>query len=473
MKKKQIIIAGAVALCLVLGVAWYSASHEDMTGKPYSEIAAYMEANPKVKVRYTVTLEGESPLSVTNEDTALVLTEEAQLSSLVSQNEYLQQLETLDLTALDLTAQTLAEAKAAFPQTQLSYAAVSFLGKTYPADTKTLDLSTVTPEQIDEAMVGLALLPELEAVDLNGGETYSPVALADASRLQSAVPEVPFTYSLSLFGQDLSTDMERVEYFRNYFKDEGLEQFRLLLPLMHELDYLKLDWCGTSDEAMAQLRDDFPDIKVVWRVFFGSYNCLTDTYKIWATFSLTDNDLECLKYCTEVRYLDLGHSPFTSIDFVRYMPELQVCILAETMVQDLTPLRECPKITFLELFGNCRLSDITGVEALTNLEHLNMTRDRHVDDISAIIHLDKLQRMYCGGNISKEQQEEFLALHPDCETQFYYGDSTSSGWRFKGGIKAPRYALLRAQIGYDTWDESRYPKGYLTHEINSVEDAKK
>ena len=174
-----------------------------------------------------------------------------------------------------------------------------------------------------------------------------------------------------------------------------------------------------------------------------------------------------------MRYLDLGHSPFTNIDFVRYMPELQVCILAETMVQDLTPLRECPKITFLELFGNCKLSDITGVEALTNLEHLNMTRDAHVDDISPIMHLDKLQRMYCGGNISQEQQDEFRSLHPDCETQFYYGDSTSSGWRYENGIKVPRYALLRAQIGYDTWDESRWPKGYLTHEINSVEDAKK
>ena len=470
MNKKTSIIIGVAAACAAVAFGAYAAMNEDMTGKPYSEIEAYKAEHPKVNVTYTVTVDGtEPPVELSNEDLTLTLSHREQLDSCMAQAEYLQNLETLDLGDISLRPFELQAVQEKFSDAELLFNKINFLGKTYDRNTKSVDLSDVTGQDIDEAAVLLSLLPNLKEVNLNQ-DGVSAIVLDDAAKLQAAVPEVFFTYTTTLFGQEISTDMERVEYFQVHIGDEGLPQFRTLLPLMQNLTYLRLDWCDTTDEAMAQLRDDFPEIKVVWRIFFNQFNCLTDTYRLWATYSVKEWETGPLKYCTEVRYLDLGHNRIKTIDFCNYMPHLEVVILAETMVEDLTPLRNCPEITFLELFGNGRLADISGVEALTKLEHLNMTRLRHVTDISPIMHLENLQRMYCSPYCPEEQMQEFIDLHPDCETQFYYGDSTATGWRYRGGVRVPRYALLGKQIGYDISDFSIYPKGYLDHEINSLDD---
>lgn len=45
-----------------------------------------------------------------------------------------------------------------------------------------------------------------------------------------------------------------------------------------------MDSCGVSDEEMAAIRDDFPDVNVVWRIWFGTgYSVRTDVEKILAS----------------------------------------------------------------------------------------------------------------------------------------------------------------------------------------------
>ena len=44
------------------------------------------------------------------------------------------------------------------------------------------------------------------------------------------------------------------------------------------------DYCGVSNEAMAQIRDENPNVEVVWRIWFGeNYSVRTDVERILAS----------------------------------------------------------------------------------------------------------------------------------------------------------------------------------------------
>ena len=52
--------------------------------------------------------------------------------------------------------------------------------------------------------------------------------------------------------------------------------------------------------------------------------------------AVTDAEAQVLKYCTKVKYLDLGHNEvLTDISFAAYMPELEVAIFAINDIDDM------------------------------------------------------------------------------------------------------------------------------------------
>ena len=461
-----------VVLVAALGLGgWYMATNKDMTGSTYEEIETYMVEHPHVKVSYSVALEGGLELNETS--TEIAVGTQAQVDSLLEKSAYVQKLSRISLDGFAVSPETLARLQETFPDSAISYDTLSVFGEEVSTEITELDWSGLTPEQLDEAIAVLPCFPQLEKLNLLDAGGNSPLSIEDVVRLQEASPELHILYAFDLFGQRVRTDMERLEYFKTYIGDAGLEQFRQILPLMYELEYLKLDWCETTDEAMAQLRDDFPEIKVVWRVFFSVFNCLTDTYKIWAIHGLMDKQIGPLKYCTEVRYLDLGHNYFTDLDFLNYMPHLKVAIVAIGQLEDIEGIRNCKELEFLEIFSNRQISDLSPLSELTNLEYLNIS-NMAVRDLTPLDNLTKLKKMNCTlSNIDPEMQQHFKDTHPDCETVFLpNGDPTDYGWRYDPvtGKETERYALLRKQIGYARDDVSQYPKGYLTHEINSLDD---
>ena len=458
MNKRLLIPLLALLLLLTCGCS------TDMTGASYSEIEAYRAEHPNTTVTYTVTI--DETLSLTNESTAAVLTDTKQIAPLMAQAEYLQHLEAIDMTALVVSAKDMNAVEAAFPNADIGCKAISFLGKEYPMDATTVDLSDLTTDQIPDAAEGLNALNWVRTVDLCKEDGTCTVTLDDAAALHALCSNVKYNFAISLYGQTLTTDMERVEYWRAGIKDEGLENFRKLIPLMYNLTYLKLDWCGTSDEAMAQLRDDFPAVKIVWRVFFHEYNCLTDTLKIWANWTVNDMNNHVLQYCTDVKYLDLGHTMITHCEWARNMPDLEVVIMGDCNLTSIEPLRECPKITYLEIFSS-RVTDLSPLEDLHNLQYLNISNLR-IDDISPMYGLDKLIKVNSlMNNIPQEQVDEFRRLQPQCVGTFLdHGNPTGYDWRYDNwGHILPRYALLRQQFGYSAVDYSQYPTGYVTEPI--------
>jgi len=429
----------------------------DLSGSTcYDAILAYMAAHPEVDTTYSVELTGGGePIVVTNHETALSLPDAAYIDSLSRYAAYLPGLERFELAEEAVDREHLALLSELYPDANIHYS-VTILGTEYDSQATELDLSGMAPEQVASVIPALQKLFYLESVELRGDDGSSLLSSADVARLSDACPDVVFHFGFLLFGQEVSTGDERLEFVNAEIGNEGVEQIREILPSMTKLNYLLLDDCGVDNETMAQLRDDFPDIKVVWRVHFGKYNCLTDTEMIWATGgTVNDSTSGPLKYCTDVKYLDMGHDLMTRIDFVRYMPKLEVAIFAISWVADISPLADCPNLEYLEIFSS-DVTDITPLANCTHLQHLNISNLSAVRDISCLYGLTELKRLYCTMSyIPAAQQEEIRRLLPDCEFEFGWVDPAEGAWRFTpDGERNERYALLCEQFGYDTFQQS-------------------
>ena len=267
--------------------------------------------------------------------------------------------------------------------------------------------------------------------------------------------------SFMLFGQRVRKDQERLEFVRTEIGDEGLPQIRRALERMPACSYLLLDDCGTSDEAMAALREEYAGrVKVVWRVHFGFYSDLTDTKIIHAVAPeqhtyITDAMCEVLKYCTEVEYIDIGHDPLTSIEFCRYMPKLKMAIFSFNHITDLSPLEGCKDLTMLELCACRYLADLSPLAQCENLELLNFSFTS-VTDITPLYELKKLRLLVGAKNeIPQEQIDEITARMPDCRMTFAGDDLHEVGWRkVKEGQYYDWYLEIRDIFGYDRYEYS-------------------
>ena len=461
--------AAAVAAAAITAASAYLLTHHDMTGADYSEILRYREQHPRTTVTYTLTI--ADSLKLKHNTKSVTVTDSAQIDGLLEYADYLQALQTIRFDGIAPDGTQLDALVTAFPHAAAEFSSVTIAGEVFSADTKNLVCGPLSQEEFTEMAAVLPHLHNLQTVEVVSDAT-APYTAAQAAELAAVAADVSVSLTYDLFGQAVSSDMERIEYFQaDMGGDAGLDVIRAVMPIMDKLTYLKLDWCGTTDEATAALRDELADrCKVVWRVFLtDEYNALTDTYKIWAQFQLWGENVECLKYCTEVRYIDLGHSYVDNCEFVRYMPYLNTLILADSWLEDLEPLRTCENLTYLEVFSS-KVKDLSPLADLEQLEYLNISNCKF-DDITPLYGLDNLVIVNCTmANISSDQIAKFKELHPDTKCTFnWYQSPTEYGWRHgptpDGYRRTPRYALLREQIGYDTKDYSRYPTGYVTEEI--------
>lgn len=290
------------------------------------------------------------------------------------------------------------------------------------------------------------------------------------------------TESLELYGVHFNLEDEELDL--SYIRiGDGWPEVLETAKRMPNLRRLVMDSCGVQNEDMARIRDALPNTEVVWRINFGlQYTARTDATRILASSpsiggNLRSGDLEKLKYFTKMKYLDIGHNEtIKDLSFVRYMPDLEVLIIAMNPLGDLTPLADCENLEYLELFYS-RTDDLSPLAGLKNLKHLNVGHCPFLKDISPIYDLD-LERFFLGAFAScpvpPEQVDHYRELHPDCEVENQYFESSEGTWRRAAYLQgeelewymqqpyynesrktfAPRYALLRDQMEYDTLNYS-------------------
>ena len=421
----------------------------DISGSTcYPAILKFMEDCPQVDVTYTVALGG---VSVSNKDTSAAVTGADGAYDILNGNlRYLPNLKELTLTRTPLTAQELTALREGYSRIAIDYT-VDLLGQEYPADAVQADLSSVTAEGLEDLMARLPLLPELAEAELMDSSGSGSLSMAQVKALMDAFPHIQFHYTFSLFGKTLSTDDEAVEFVNADIGDQGEEQIRAALSILPRCTRFLLDDCGLSNDVMAGIREDFPNTKVVWRVHFGKYSILTDAEVLRAVYNVFNDTSKDLRYCTDVKYIDMGHNTeLSDISFMGYMPKLEIVIVSGSAISDLSCFASCPNLEFLEIAYCSNVEDLSPLENCTKLRFLNVSFTK-VKDLQPLDNLP-LERFVClKPRASYEEQEFFKTFHPDCWTRFTGEDPYSLGWRYDdiGETFSEFYKKMREIFGYD------------------------
>ncbi len=321
---------------------------------------------------------------------------------------------------------------------------------------KTVDLGTL---ELDAAELAVKEETLSNASGADDSPTLSAQTLEELSwesilALEQAAPNAQFQYNFTLYGKSFALTDTEMDLNHIKIRDNGM-LVRRIIACMPNLNYLDMDFCGVGDEDMAAIRDAFPKVKVVWRIWFGDdYSCRTDVEKILASCpggggNLYSYNTTGLKYCTEVKYLDVGHNPeFNDISYLAYMPNLEVAIIAMIDLTDLSPLANCTHLEFLEIQSNS-ITDLSPLANLTELKHLNIGHNYSLTDITPLYNLTQLERLWigCMTPIPQDQVDTMRELAPACDINTAVGDP-HDGWRYG----TERYELLVKQFGYDTLD---------------------
>lgn len=418
----------------------------DVTGSVcYDAITAYQSAHPDVEVIYTVQV-GDVSVSP---DTASLSVPAVPDASVLA---YLPALHALTVEE-PMTPKQAADVLALRPDVDLKYS-VSVAGMTLAQDVTELNLSEVSPALAGELAEAIAVLPDVTDIELNHEDGTCDWLLPDIGLLQEVRTSICVHATVTAFDRTFCLTDDVVSFNKIPMQDRK-DELLAILPQLRNVGRLDMEYCGLSDEEMAALREQFPTPKIAWMITLGAYSFRSDSKMLrlnkynYITM-LTDENVQQLSYCNEVKYLDLGHNHIQHPDFIANMPDLEVVILAIEQPTDLSAFANCPNLEYAELF-NGHVTDVSPLANCKHLKHLNLCMNQ-ITDITPLYGLDELERFWISRNreLPKEQIEKFKELHPNCVVNTTTVDPTDPPWRYKAnGEKSKRYALLRAQMGYN------------------------
>lgn len=297
-------------------------------------------------------------------------------------------------------------------------------------------------EQIDEAGAPAQ-------VDISN----QTIAKKELLELMARYPATEFYYRLRFGNRKLLCDSTEADL--GYYEFEGgmdeLLEYMKLMPCLTSVTDL-----GTvfSAEEMERFTTLYPQVKYLFKIRFARYTVRTDItafctkHALYTKKRYNENDFAALKYCRELKALDIGHNSATSLEFLRQLPKLQIFICVDNLITDLTPLESQTDLEYLEVFLNPGITDVTPLGKLTKLVDLHISHCG-ITDITALYGLKKLDRLWLAQNpIPKEQIEHIRQLMPDCTINDTVDvHPTAEGWR-QGH---PRYLKIRKMF-----EENRY-----------------
>ncbi len=366
-------------------------------------------------------------------------------------------------------------------------------GSVHRADETELDLTKLRHKDVAATAELIREMPELRKIDVGSdgawkkagperaelnaetaaverpAEAVRDLTWADLRQLQEAAPEAELLYRFVFYGRYFTTLDKEMDLNHSAMADEGAA-VREILPLMRNLHTLDMDSCEVSSESMAKIRDDYPDIDVIWRIFFGNgqFTMRTDSERLWcANFYpyMTDEFTQDLKYLTHLKYCDLGHNlELHDWNFLRYMPDLEVLIITASGWDTLDMLENCTKLEYLEIIPMAHIDlDLHPLAGMTELEHLNMCGMGKTEGWEVLLNMPKLKRLWIGTATAyyfpEGAMEQILAAHPDTNILYKTDGSAVGYWRVNPDGSVPeRYTLLREQFDYDHWPQvAPYP----------------
>ena len=435
----------------------------------YEEIIAWSQSHPEVTVLYSVPLPNGQLVDSTAQELDLTWLTTADVQAVRDALVYLPSISAFrfgEVGGEKLRVEDMQDIRLDRRNAEFDFSAV-IDGKVYSGDATSLDLRDAKRENMQKLTAVLMCMNRLESVEL-GSESTGVINWEDIAMLKSNCPDVQFHYSFTLYGKAADLDTEKLDYRGVKVGDNGDQLFKVL-SCMNRCSYVDMDNTGVSYQSLERMREEFPETKIVWRVWFGdNYSVRTDVERILAskpTVGGMIDDASVLKYCTDVKYLDLGHNDdLADLSFVSNMPKLEVCIIAMTAITDISPLRDCPNLEYLEI-NSTNISDLSPLENSTGLHHLNIAGCPKIKDITPLYGLTELERLWIGRDtpVPAEQARHMKELVPTCNINTTTDDPHGDAWRFTAYDPeipkyywVPRYELLREQMGYNYQEYSFY-----------------
>ncbi len=374
-----------------------------------------------------------------------------------------------NLLTADLSGSTCYDAieayKTAHPEVAVTYT-IQVLDDFYPMDTVSLDLSSMTAANLPQVTDALTRLPKVESVNLMGADGTPALAPGELLTLTEAFPHIVFNYQFDFFGQTVDLYTEQLDYVSVPMGDEAEAQLREMLSVMPKLSRITLDRCGFTSPVLAAVNADFPDTKVVWRVFYGKnnrFNALTDETVIRSSHHLSDDTVAEMQYLTDVVYMDIGHNEtLTNVSFLASMPKLKLLILSGSPVTDISPLSGLQELEFVELAFCGNLRDLTPLATLTGMKYLNIG-GTNSDDITCLMERP-MERFVCMlTRIPQAQKDAYEQAYPDCLIVKRGVQPYGYGWRYiDDGYNFNDYYKTMRQIFH--YDEESLLNGYAWDE---------
>ena len=422
----------------------------------YAEIEQYAAAHPEVEVRYSVKIGPGEPVSELENTAEYAVLEEGRSVGILARNTAcFHAMKEIVIASPDFSQEDLSSVYAGFPKADIRFRITNYLPETDP-ETITADLTALKAEDAEKAAAFLEKMLSLREVLLTPENGENLLSFREVRLLQDARPEALFDYRFESFGQTVSTADEELEYLWAGIYNEGMEQIRTMMPCMTRLKSLFFQYCEIDYDVLAQFREEYPEVNIAWRVDFGPYSCRTDTERIFANGSLTGSMCYNLRYCNKVKYIDMGHNDnLNSIDFVAFMPDLEIAIFAATSIWDISPLANHEKLWYLEIFVS-NVYDVSPLASCPNLEHLNISCLFGLTDITPLYGLSSLKRLWntCT-SVPYYQRQEIMERLPDCEFCFAYVESTGNYWRWNAdGSKNEIYAQVDEIFDYENFRDN-------------------
>lgn len=317
---------------------------------------------------------------------------------------------------------------------------VEVFGERVPADAESLDFSdrTVDPTELSKI---LEQLPAIKSVDLTG----QTLSLLEMEQLTAAYPAIAFSFSFEVFSQQVTTNTTELDL--EGYALTSPEEIAPALKFLPNLKTCDLSHCGLSNEQMEQLMAQFPNVKFVWVIRLGAWEIRTDItafskgnrtkfpngmgyYTGEGKTNFHDEDIQVLKYCKDLVYLDLGHgNRITDLSVLTQLKHLRVLIVSMNKLVDLSPLAELKELELLEIYQN-PFTDISPVAKLPKLKYLNCNSTL-ITDPSPLFSMQNLKMLWFVSvrNVSAEQKKQLAAALPNCRVNFHPNSAPPDGWK--------------------------------------------
>ena len=239
---------------------------------------------------------------------------------------------------------------------------------------------------------------------------------------------------IELYGVTFSLDAEKIDFGAVEITD--VQPLIDALPLFTNLKEVDVYESPFGRDEWAALYEANPEIHWGFTLKVASHYFRTDT----EVFSSLHNPgsstrygsdfYEILKYCWNLKALDLGHNKLTDISFIGGMTELRALILNDNQVSDLSPLANCTHLQYVEIPKN-KFTDISPLANCKELLDLNVSFVNTLHGVDEVLGLPKLERLWISTNshMSREYINGIVAQLPDTVTVCINPAHNVAGWR--------------------------------------------